>query len=150
MGEKPNTTKGSANNIGYALKGISTEKFEAIFEPSGPVEINLAVSIKSNYDKRSIGLNLGIRFRENGNEFLKLESTCHFEISPNDWRGMSEPETGNVTLPKNFLNHLASIAIGTARGILHSKTENTPYNKFFLPLIDVAELGGKDLVVKKE
>jgi len=34
--------------------------------------------------------------------------------------------------PLGFITHLAVIAVGTARGVLHSKTENTPYNRYWL------------------
>ena len=43
----------------------------------------------------------------------------------------------------NFIRHLSAISIGTARGILHAKTENTAYNKYFLPTININELVSK-------
>ncbi|MPN63841.1 hypothetical protein SDC9_211608 [bioreactor metagenome] len=49
--------------------------------------------------------------------------------------------SNNVLLvPKNFMQHLAVITIGTARGILHAKTENTPFNQYVLPTINVSEM----------
>jgi len=37
------------------------------------------------------------------------------------------------------------LSVGTARGILHAKTENTPYNEFIIPLINVTEAVKADI-----
>lgn len=42
------------------------------------------------------------------------------------------------------------LTIGTTRGVLHSKTENTPFNSFLLPTLNVMELVKKDVVFKLE
>lgn len=42
------------------------------------------------------------------------------------------------------------LTIGTARGVLHSKTESTPFNSFLLPTLNVNELVKKDVVFKIE
>jgi hypothetical protein len=49
-----------------------------------------------------------------------------------------------LTIPKGFLAHLAMISVGTARGILHCKTENTIFNNFVLPLVNVASMIPED------
>ena len=38
--------------------------------------------------------------------------------------------------------------MGTLRGVLHAKVENTPYNMFILPTINVTELVKEDIVIK--
>lgn len=43
--------------------------------------------------------------------------------------------------------HLTTIMVGTARGILHAKTENTLFNQFLLPTIDVTELVTDDVIM---
>lgn len=40
------------------------------------------------------------------------------------------------------------LTIGTARGVLHSKTENTTFNQFLLPTLNVNELVQKDVIFK--
>ena len=46
-----------------------------------------------------------------------------------------------------MVNNLARIAISTSRGALCARTENTPYSKFFLPIIDMPEDQGEDLII---
>lgn len=39
---------------------------------------------------------------------------------------------------------MAVLAVGTTRGILHTNTENTPFNQFLIPAINVAQLVKED------
>jgi hypothetical protein len=41
---------------------------------------------------------------------------------------------------------MGMITVGTCRGILHAKTENTKFNQFLIPTINVAELIKEDSV----
>jgi hypothetical protein len=38
------------------------------------------------------------------------------------------------------------LTVGTARGVLHAKTENTKYNRYVLPTINVASMIKNDAV----
>ncbi len=42
------------------------------------------------------------------------------------------------------------LCVGTARGILHAKTEGTAFNDFILPAINVEELVEEDTHVRLE
>ncbi len=48
-------------------------------------------------------------------------------------------------MPKDFMRQLLVITIGTARGVLHTKTENTPFNRFLLPILDATNLIKEDV-----
>ena len=78
-----------------------------------------------------------------------LESTCHFKVEPSDWERISDSGSVDVTVPKYVIMNMVSIALGTCRGILHAKTENTEYNKYYLPLIDPETFNGEDLVIER-
>lgn len=43
--------------------------------------------------------------------------------------------------------HLTTITTGTLGGIVHAKTENTPYNRFVMPLVNIAEIIKDDIVI---
>jgi len=53
----------------------------------------------------------------------------------------------SVTLPKGFAQQLAGITVGTARGILHSETENTPFNEYFIGLMDLKDIFTEDAII---
>ena len=49
---------------------------------------------------------------------------------------------------KGLAVHFAVLTIGSARGILHAKTEGTPFNEFLLPTIDVNNMLEEDVIFK--
>ena len=70
-------------------------------------------------------------------------TNCNFIVENNSWEKL-KTEENKIKLPKGFLSHLATISMGTTRGILHTKTENTIFNHFTLPLINVKEMIQED------
>ena len=60
---------------------------------------------------------------------------------------MFNDEANSLTIPKGFLNHMAMLTIGTTRGILHAKTENTSFNTFVVPPINLSDLIHEDAVI---
>ncbi len=139
------------NSIRYALLRVTTEQFAKIYEPENDdnIELNITININSSYSDRAIAITPSINFKDSGNTFLVVESTCHFKIEPNDWNSLSNENSSNVTIPKDVILNMVSISLGTARGVLHSKTENTEFNKYYLPLIDPQVFGGEELIIEK-
>lgn len=134
------------NKIGFKLKQIRTEQF-AIIDSKAVAKYQVSTNIKVGIDgtKRIIVLTMGFKFISGTTTFLILEVSCNFEVSETSWKEICK---GNlVKLPKNFVTHLSMITVGTARGVLHAKTENTAYNKYLLPTIDLTKLITQDLSV---
>lgn len=142
----------AADQVRFALRGISVEQFAMIFEPDDldKVSFNISLTIKSNYADRAIAFNLTINYTEEDRTFLQLENTCHFLINEEDWERLSAGNTEDVKLQKRAVANLFSIAIGTTRGILHAKTENTAYNRFYLPLLNATEMINESVTIKRQ
>lgn len=125
-------------NIKYILRGVSVEQFATLFEPSGDkIGLNVLIPIKTNYNERTLAVGANIQYIENDKPFLVAEAFCHYEIEENCWNELSDGYTKDVVLPKDLIDTLARIAIGTIRGAICVKTENTPFAKFFLPIIEI-------------
>ena len=77
-----------------------------------------------------------------------IEAGCLFQISPDSWKEFLQKTGEKIIMPRGFVNHLGIIAVGTTRGILHSKTENTPFNRFFIPTINVTEQIKEDVEIE--
>ncbi|MCM1151184.1 MAG: hypothetical protein NC209_05570 [Alistipes sp.] len=139
------------DQVRFGLRAITVEQFAMLFEPTNQndTSLDISLSIKGNYDDRAVALTLTIRFVQKNRPFLLLENTCHFLVHEEDWNRLSKGNTVDVKLPKKVMTNLFSIAVGTARGILHAKTEQTPYNRFFLPLLDAAEMINESVTIKK-
>ena len=63
---------------------------------------------------------------------------------------MLDSEHQKLTVQKGFLQHMAVLTVGTTRGILHAKTENTPFNRYHLPTINLKDMINQDSVFQFE
>ncbi len=138
--------------IEFRMKGIAVEQF-AILKDNPPqnhnqIRINSEIGFEGSVEKSIIGCRLNLSFEENDEKFIVLKIMCTFEINTNSWNSMIEDNT--LTLPKDFLQHIAVHTVGTARGILFSKTESTPFNIYILPPINVEKIINEDLKVSVE
>jgi len=137
----------SGNNIGFKLVGIKTEQF-AIMEDSYSEKKNVGFGsgfqFKVKRSEHRIGVYSTFQFEQGKNTFIKLVVSCHFEIKDTTWMEFIEGES--IRVPAGFARHLAMLTVGTSRGILHCKTEGTPFNVFLLPTINVTEVVKKDVL----
>ncbi len=136
-------------NVGFSLKGIVTEQF-AILEESfkDEADINLRTDIGFGIDqeKKAARVQLKISILCGEQPFMVLEVATYFNISPVSFATFLNEDKTILTLPAGFARHLGVITVGTARGILHDKTENTEFNKYFLPTINLVDLVKDDVV----
>ena len=136
------------NPIGFSLRKISTEQFAVIEEAylGSDKEIQLGIDLRFGLDVENKGLVafVKVRFEQEKSPFLVVEVGNHFAIDNTAWESFQK-EDKEMVLPKGFASHLVMLTIGTLRGVLHSKTENTKFNKFLLPTINVTELVKSDI-----
>lgn len=140
------------DQISFGLRQITTEQFaiiESAFDESKTnFELGTGLRFGFNTDKRIITPLLAINFSQDKNPFLLLEIGCHFEIIEEHWKNLFNTDTLELKLPKELARHLVMLTVGTLRGVLHAKTENTPFNKFFIPTINVNDLVKEDILIK--
>ncbi len=137
-------------DIQYILRGISIEQFATPFEPSSDdIIVNVNIPIRTNYLEHTLAVGANVQFLEDDKPFIVAEVFCHYMIEPNCWDLLSESDSKDVVLPKGFINNLAGIAVGAARGVLCAKMEKTPFAKFFLPLIMIDPKQGNDLIISR-
>ena len=137
--------------VKYALRGISIDQFATPFEPSSEnIQLNLNIPIRTNYQERTIAVGANIQFREDDRPFLVAEVLCHFIIEESSWNTLTDDCNKDAVLPKWFMNNLVRIAISTSRGALCAKTENTPFAKFFLPIIEMPDDQGENITIPKD
>lgn len=130
------------SKIGFKLERIKTEQF-AIIEDlyddcNEEIDLETSVNFGTSLDNPAIITIIKLQFKQNKNPFLIIEVSCEFSVKKDKWIEFSKGKV--ILIPKGFLAHLAMITIGTTRGILHSKTDNTKFNEFILPAINVSEM----------
>lgn len=134
--------------IQYALRGVSIDQFATPFEPtSDNIQLNLNIPIRTNYQEHTIAVGANIQFLESDKPFIIAEVMCHFIIEESCWNVLTENGTKDAVLPKGLVNNLARIAISTSRGALCAKTEKTPFSRFLLPIIEMQEGQGEDIII---
>jgi hypothetical protein len=138
--------------IGFTLKQILTHQFaiiDDVFKTDEKVNFAFELNFATNAEERMLRVGTRMRFEQKQIPFLLLESSCSFQIKEEDWKALFvENECNKIILPKDFAIHLTMLSVGTARGILHAKTENTDFNKYFVPTIDLTKLIKEDAILE--
>jgi len=135
--------------IGFQLINITTEQFATIpdaFDKSIK-EITFSVNIDFgvNKEERVIASVVKIQFEQKKSTFLIIEISNHYNIEQSGWDEMNKDDKNKLIIPKDFATHLLILTIGTLRGVLHAKTENTEFNQFVLPTLNISELIQSDI-----
>ena len=135
----------------FALQKISTEQF-ALNEDVLNLDCNINLSSKFKFgivpENRILAVSVKFMFEKESNPFIIVEVVCNFDIEQKSWNDYFSSEKKQIAIPKDIAIHLLFLSIGTTRGVLHAKTENTAYNKYFLPTLDVSKSILEDIVVK--
>ncbi|MDW8296287.1 MAG: hypothetical protein RMJ97_05310 [Raineya sp.] len=125
----------------FKLVKIKTEQFaiiESVFDESKE-EIKFGFDFKFGLssNKEIIIVSFKPAFIQDA-PFLILEVSCFFEMK----NPMLKEE---LIIDQDTARHLLMLTIGTARGVLHAKTENTPFNKFIIPTINLYKAIEEDI-----
>lgn len=136
------------NSIGFFIRKINTDQFaivEDAYTDGAKTRISSSLNFGANAADSIVSVAVKCMFYQTETPFIIIEASCYFKIKPDNWGQFYNTKTKKISLPKGFATHLALLTVGTARGILHTKTENTPYNRFYLPTINLNELVKEDI-----
>ncbi len=129
----------------FRLVEIGTEQFAMFnenFVQDESVQLKASIYYGVNQENNMIACFCNFQFHIKDMPIMKLDTVCKFAIPKENWNNFID-KNNNIEFEIGFLRHLAMISVGTARGILHCKTENTKFNKFFLPTVNVEEIVNK-------
>lgn len=133
--------------IPYRINKIKTSQF-AIFPDKfvNGEDVCLEANFKFavNKDLTSILCSTNITYSQHETLLLTTEIQCFFGISPEGVETLKQESRISV----DFLRYMATIVTGTARGIIHAKTENTVLSSQVLQPINLVELIKNDFIIK--
>lgn len=135
--------------IGYQLKSISSNQFAIIddlYTHSETPKLDASFSFAFENERGIVSCRAKFSFYGSKGLFMIIEGSCHFDIEPASWKEMVQDD-GRVKIEKNFATHISSLTIGTVRGMLHAKTEQTIYNLIIIPVINVEEFMNEDVII---
>lgn len=120
--------------ISFRMTQIKVEQF-AILSEALPKDGNLGVettfAVSVDAKSHAIGMRLKINYLAEENILLTLVLLCTFAIGEESWNGLVQDNT--ITIPRGFLAHMAVHTLGTARGVLFCKAEDTVFQQIILP-----------------
>lgn len=136
------------DKVGFSLLKITTEQFaviESAFNEKGDIQLGVGFEFGIDPDHRVVASIVRFELLTQNNPFLLIHVRCDFSVEENAWKEFSCVEKKSICFPQGFISHLAVLTVGTARGILHAKTENSRFNEFFLPTINVTDFVKEDV-----
>lgn len=132
--------------IPYRISGIKTTQF-ALFPEKfiNGREITVQTSFTFGYSEGldSIRCISNFEYIQDEDILMISEIQCTFDISPEGSAELKELRK----VPVDFLRYMATIATGTARGIIHAKSEGTILSAIILPPINLIEAIKDDLPI---
>ncbi len=134
--------------IPYRIVRIETKQFAFfpdLFKNGEQVEVMTSFGFSVSLERALIRCQSKFNYLQGDNSLLILEIATFFQIAD---EGVKEIESQGV-IPIDFLRYMGTIAVGTARGIIHSKTEGTALNPVVLPPINLVDAIKDDLIVKQ-
>lgn len=137
--------------ISFTLGNIHTEQFamfeDALAEHNGTGEIQNTgnVSVGGNPTNRVIAISVMSDFKMEDTIVMTIKVVTTFQIEATSWNALMDNQI--VTLPRDFIIHLESIALSATRGVLAAKTEGTLFSGYMIPLVNMADLVKEDLQI---
>lgn len=135
--------------IPYRIVKIENNQFALFPEKyinGQEVKINISFNFAYSSDLKMIRCTSKINYLQSESVLLILENTTFFSIAPEGTANIQKD--GKV--PVDFLRYMATIAVGTARGIIHAKTEGSVLNSVVLPPINLEEIIKDDMMISKQ
>lgn len=131
-------------NTRFQMTRILVPQFAILANEMPENEITLKTELEYKYSTEEAKLLSDVRYKFNTENrdtpIIVLEVACEFVIHPEDWQNMRKGDA--VEIPKSLMEMMAVHTIGTSRGILYCKTENTPFSGMIIPPINVRKMLG--------
>ncbi len=135
--------KSDTNKIGFLLRNIKTAQFATIenaYKEDDSGNLRLKFNFGISEEERWLACDANVDFLIDDQPFIVIRVRCEFEIEPVAWDSFVDSEENKITFSSGFLRHLAVLTIGTTRGVLHAKLEDTPFDQIILPTVDIVDL----------
>ena len=137
--------------VEYYCRNLSEEEQKHFDRRKLNVGFSLNVGGDLSQDKLDIGLRIIYKgtIQKVESEILKLDLLTVFQLKDYETK-VSQNEDRSINIDDNLLISLLRIIIGTARGIIYTKTRGTFLNQFYLPIINVKALLDKIMLVEED
>lgn len=131
----------------FRMFRINVEQFAILAENAQLEKLDIATGLEIKYslEGKSLAIVMTFNFVSEEEKVMLLKLNCEFQIQEDDWN--SQINDAKIIFPKNFIEYLVVQTVGTARGVLHCKTEGTAFNHIILPPMNVSDMINGDMIV---
>lgn len=137
--------------LSFRLVNIKTDEFAIIedsFEKEGKVSLESFFNFRVDKEKHILGTTVKFQFEQNDKPFLVISVTCGFEMEEEAWKSLIGADKNKIIIPEGFASHMSVLTVGTARGVLHEKTNETDFNDFIIPPINLTKIINEDIEIE--
>lgn len=143
------TEKQQNEGIGFALRKISLDQFAMLkeaYQDGEKVRFDVSLDFGLDIEQKMFKVSCRVRFfQQQPQPFLLIEGSGEFAVEPNAWTRFAHEGERAMVFPHGFVAHLAALTVGSMRGMLYVKTQDTIFNRFLIPTVNVAEIVGEDI-----
>jgi len=131
----------------FRMFRINVEQFAILAENVQLEKLDIATGLEIKYslEGKCLAIVMTFNFVSEEEKVMLLKLNCEFQIQEDDWN--SQINDAKIIFPKNFIEYLVVQTVGTARGVLHCKTEGTAFNHIILPPMNVSDMINGDMIV---
>lgn len=136
--------------IKYNFKNIEEKQFACFpdnFKEETDTNGNAKLVFSPNIERSEVKCRCKVELKQEDTLLLVTEIECTFALSKDSWEDIGNNQ---FKLPVDFMRHLVSLVIGTERGIIFAKTDNTPLRKIILPSMNLKSIVKDDLIVVRK
>jgi len=138
------------NSIPFRIAKIAIDdfSFDNQFKACSDASIEIVSSFSFGVDIKEYIIKCDSEYKYifSEKEILLLKISSFFEIEPEPFNDFYNSK-GDFVINKDFLRHMATISVGTARGVILTKSENTPIAIIILPPINLMEAIKDDFII---
>lgn len=136
--------------IYYRFVNLDLSQFatfeDGYMEDGQDIEISCKFSFAFNFAQNLVCCSNSIAVSKAGKPLIKADLDAYFAINENSVNAITD--NGEVVLQPELQAQFASLTYGTMRGVIFTKTLNTPLNKIILPPNDVLAVFNKPIRFK--
>lgn len=142
-------------NIPFRIVGIETSQFALIedsYKDDCAIDLSVGVPISASDEDHAIEVALNVQFKCESSPFIILEVKVKFDIEPGAFQSLfvTKKKKTAIVIPVGLSRHLATLTVGTARGVLHERLSKSKLNDFVLPTIDLTKILDEDITLDKK
>ncbi|MEQ8239375.1 MAG: hypothetical protein RIA69_09180 [Cyclobacteriaceae bacterium] len=120
---------------------------EKNYQDQQQINVNTNLSFAARAEHRLVAVSAKFTFEIKEQPFIVIKVEGQFAIGEETWEQMLTDEQDGINVPQSFMAHLSMLVVGSSRGVLHAKLENTTFNQFLIPTINVKSMIKHDIKV---